>query len=407
MTGGVGAGDKEDSGVVAHGSGISPGSVPTSAWCSSSSVGNTQFEFTWQIADYQRKKESIKRDDSIQSSTFNVQANGKKSKWYLTFLPNGAAEDEEDTDHDDHEDDSDITIHGDVAVYLYQVSAYEHYVNSLKFKISFLNQRSGEKMLVYDHGYGKKYRYHDSWGWGICDILVNNDYINDDTLTIICEMTIPGNDKTTIGYGFQQDLRNIKKEDEESSSKMITDMERLLESGTLTDVTIKCENRIIECHKAILSARSTVFRAMFQHDMRENKSNEILISDIDFCTVRDMVKFIYSGRLKDLADKSDLLLAAADKYDIKDLKNICCQHLAANLCVDQIVDILVLADIHKATELKNTAIAFLLGHKEEVFSQPDWKLKLKNHPDLLMEVLESTVDFKDSPIPPNKRRRRK
>ena len=20
-------------------------------------------------------------------------------------------------------------------------------------------------MLVYDHGYGKKYRYHDSWGW--------------------------------------------------------------------------------------------------------------------------------------------------------------------------------------------------------------------------------------------------
>ena len=36
-------------------------------------LGNTQFEFTWQIADYQRKKESIKRDDSIQSSTFTVQ----------------------------------------------------------------------------------------------------------------------------------------------------------------------------------------------------------------------------------------------------------------------------------------------------------------------------------------------
>ena len=55
-----------------------------------------------------------------------------------------------------------------------------------------------------------------------------------------------------IGYGFQQDLRSIKKEDEESSSKIITDMERLLESGTLTDVTIKCENRILECHKVII-----------------------------------------------------------------------------------------------------------------------------------------------------------
>ena len=66
-------GEREDS---AGGGGPAPGggsSTPTSAWCSSSSVGNTQFEFTWHIADYQRKKESIKRDDSIQSSTFTVQ----------------------------------------------------------------------------------------------------------------------------------------------------------------------------------------------------------------------------------------------------------------------------------------------------------------------------------------------
>ena len=55
-------------------------------------------------------------------------------------------------------------------------------------------------------------------------------------------------------------------------------MERLLETSTLTDVTIKCENKILECHKAILSARSSVFRAMFQHDMRESKNNEIIIS---------------------------------------------------------------------------------------------------------------------------------
>ena len=52
-----------------------------------------------------------------------------------------------------------------------------------------------------------------------------------------------------------------------------------------------------------------------------------------------MVKFIYSGRLKDLADKSDLLLVAADKYDIKDLKELCCQHLAANLNTDQVEEL--------------------------------------------------------------------
>ena len=57
-------------------------SPPTSAWCTSTSVGSTMFEFTWNIADYQRKKESIKRDDSIQSSTFTIQVRIE----YLQFL---------------------------------------------------------------------------------------------------------------------------------------------------------------------------------------------------------------------------------------------------------------------------------------------------------------------------------
>ena len=89
-----------------------------------------------------------------------------------------------------------------MAVFLYQVSNYEHFVNSLKFNIFFLNQRSGHKMLVYDHGYGKKYLYNlcdcgSIDGWGSDEILLTQDYIHDDVLTIICEMTIPGNDKNT------------------------------------------------------------------------------------------------------------------------------------------------------------------------------------------------------------------
>ena len=62
-SGGGGGGEREEN----------TASPPTSAWCTSTSVGSTMFEFTWNIADYQRKKESIKRDDSIQSSTFTIQ----------------------------------------------------------------------------------------------------------------------------------------------------------------------------------------------------------------------------------------------------------------------------------------------------------------------------------------------
>ena len=46
------------------------GPEASSAWCSSTSVGAREFLFTWHISDYQRKKETVRRDDSIQSRLF-------------------------------------------------------------------------------------------------------------------------------------------------------------------------------------------------------------------------------------------------------------------------------------------------------------------------------------------------
>ena len=47
---------------------------------------------------------------------------------------------------------------------------------------------------------------------------------------------------------------------------------------------------------------------------------------------------------------------------------------------------------------------FLLRHREEVFAT-DWRVKLKQHPTLVMDVLEATVEPRDGP-PPSKRKRR-
>ena len=86
----------------------------------------------------------------------------------------------------------------------------------------------------------------------------------------------------SIGYGYQNQRNPVRRE-EDGSKNLVNDMEKLLDTGTLTDVTIKCERRTIKCHKAVLSARSAVFRAMFQHDMRENKHNEIIIPVMFSC----------------------------------------------------------------------------------------------------------------------------
>ena len=43
--------------------------------------------------------------------------------------------------------------------------------------------------------------------------------------------------------------------------------------------------------------RSTVFEAMFTHDMSENRSSKVNIVDLDPDIVYDMISYIYSGRV--------------------------------------------------------------------------------------------------------------
>jgi len=377
-----------------------------SGWCTTASVGNTHFEYTWTITDFSRKKESIKRDDSIQSSTFVVQGNGKKSRWYLTFLPNGAAEENDDnfaseSDEDEDDEDDETQQYNDVAIYLYQVSAYEHYVNSLKFRILFVSP-TGKKVEVYKHSYGKKYRYHDSRGWGLADIHLDREFVTEDVLTIVCEMNIPGNDIIRSGYS----RRDLTSPPPDTSLQLSRDLGDLLDDDTFADVNIVCDDRTIRCHKNILGARSSVFRAMFQHDMKENKNGEVIISDLEYSTVNDMVRYIYSGRVDDINTKAAALLSAADKYDLKDLKSLSERSLMDGLGVEQALDILILADLHKATQLRERAVQFFLSHKNEVFSQVDWKKKMKSYPDLLMEILEASAEKTESLAPPKKKRKK-
>lgn len=63
----------------------------------------------------------------------------------------------------------------------------------------------------------------------------------------------------------------------------------------------------------MLSARSPVFQAMFEHEMEERKHNRVDITDVDHEVLREMLRFIYTGKASNLEKMADDLLAAADK----------------------------------------------------------------------------------------------
>ena len=101
--------------------------------------------------------------------------------------------------------------------------------------------------------------------------------------------------------------------------KLSRHMGSLLDSDTFSDVTLCTRGREFKAHKAILSARSPVFGAMFEHEMEESRKGRVEISDIDPDVFHEMLKFVYTGSTPQLQGMADDLLAAADK--VGSLKN--------------------------------------------------------------------------------------
>ena len=77
------------------------------------------------------------------------------------------------------------------------------------------------------------------------------------------------------------------------------------------------------CHKFQLARKSDVFDAMFTHKFKESLESRVVIAGLDPTAVLEMLRFIYEGKVHNLAQIDRCLLEAADMYNIADLKSLC------------------------------------------------------------------------------------
>jgi speckle-type POZ protein len=124
----------------------------------------------------------------------------------------------------------------------------------------------------------------------------------------------------------------------------------------------------IPAHKFILSLRSPVFRAMFQADMSEAATSEVLIQDFEAEVMKEFVRFLYTDRCERpaLEKHAEQLLAVACKYQVPGLETLCENHLCASLGVSNVVGVLYLADLYNAQQLKARALHFIAHNAKEV-----------------------------------------
>lgn len=183
-------------------------------------------------------------------------------------------------------------------------------------------------------------------------------------------------------------------------------MADLFAQQTYSDVQFGFENgETIVGHVAILSARSPVFAAMFQHDMQESKTRKVNIEDIVPEIFKELLHYIYSGRCSTPLTEGTAqpLLVAADKYDIKDLKEDCVQYLLPCVTVKNAVELLIWADLQSIDKLKKAALDCVISNGKEICHQEEWEKLMKGYPDLCLTVTRRMVDI--AKFPSSKRSR--
>ncbi|XP_034356706.2 TD and POZ domain-containing protein 4-like [Arvicanthis niloticus] len=340
------------------------GHLETKRWHYTQS-SEQNFCYRWTISNFSGFVEEM--GECITSPTFPSEANDKVA-WCLRVYPNGVDEESE----------------GYLSLNLMLLSC-ENSPVWVKFNVCILtatgdkcnNARSPHVYSLLPHQALELKKFI------LLDFLLSQTelLLPDDRLTLLCEMSMEQG-------SFSITVQNTRPPINIPRCTLPDDLGELWESSLFTDCCLLVGGQEFRAHKAILAARSPVFRAMFEHEMKESLTNQVEIQDLDPQVFMEMMDFIYTGKVPHLHSHSMAtgVLAAADKYGLEGLKVMCEDELCGNLSVENAAHTLILADRHSTEQLKTQTLDFIALHASEVSETLGWKSMVESHPHLVAEA---------------------
>ncbi|XP_047070234.1 BTB/POZ and MATH domain-containing protein 1-like [Lolium rigidum] len=210
------------------------------------------------------------------------------------------------------------------------------------------------------------------WGWSqfVKGTTLENDYITEGHITIMCGIVVIHDSPILV-----------------PPSDIGIHLGSLLDHTDGTDVSFTIDGETFRAHRAVLAARSPVFRAELFGSMAESTMKSISVHEITPATFEVMLRFIYTDAMPgedELGDSSSEilqdLLAAADRYALDRLKLMCAQKLCDKVSTDTVATTLACAETYNCPELKSKCIDFLAVQEnfhEAVFTEGYALLVLK------------------------------
>jgi BTB/POZ domain len=171
--------------------------------------------------------------------------------------------------------------------------------------------------------------------------------------------------------------------------RLLEHLSNLFENPLFSDVCFNINGVELKAHSALLAEASPMFSTILAGNIQENET-AIYVTDIEPSIFKEILRYIYTGKAEGLecSGVAEALLIAADKYQIKSLKHICETTLCSNLKSNNVINCLILADIHHASQLKEAAVAFIVKEKAVISEQNDWHKLSKNYPELFFRTIQ-------------------
>ncbi|KAM0063699.1 putative chromatin remodeling & transcription regulator BTB-POZ family [Helianthus debilis subsp. tardiflorus] len=220
------------------------------------------------------------------------------------------------------------------------------------FIIRLISSSGGRKVLVHPEVRDKQLKTSDDFVW-VLEVPLTGKFIIDVEFLELKTASPNGGEPCSIWVDG-----SIQKE---SSASALSSLGRMLSESIHTDIIINASNGIIEAHRAVLAARSPVFRSMFSHDLKEKELSTINIPDMSIEACEAFLKSLYGNiENNDFLNHRLDLLRAADKYEVLDLKEACHESLVEDIDTKNVLVRLQIAFLYRLSKLKICCMQYLV-----------------------------------------------
>jgi len=161
--------------------------------------------------------------------------------------------------------------------------------------------------------------------------------------------------------------------------------QRLFQTMQLSDVALLTGDQQLRAHRAVLAAKSKVFKDMFERKFKDEAKCEIDMSEEDSRLIREMLRFMYTEEVNNFESVAADLLPLAVKYDVEALRELCIAELHANMSVDTAIAAFLVASAHNIDCLKNRAADFIRTNYAALSTRREWD-RLRRSPQLLAQI---------------------